>query len=235
MADENTTDIQSNVLDQQNDTAADSSTDTNKTDESTDSSTDDKAKDDKEQLPFNEHPRWKELLEKDKQRDAELAELRSFREQAEPLISKFQPKEEVNIPSWFGGDETAWKAYKADQDRLVDEAETRALKRIREEQESQDKRIKDANAWFESTVSELESTGAKVDRNKLLKTAMDYELVDTKGRWNYKAAYEILKRDEAPDLSLEAKRKAASATVSESKAEKAAPDYKVPRFMRRGL
>src|SRR5688572_10189130 len=126
MPDEETTDIlREGVMDQETDTPADSSTESKQTDESSDSSTEDKSKDDKADVPFNEHPRWKELMDKDKQRDAELAELRSFREQAEPLISKFQPKEEVNIPSWFGGDEASYKAYQADRLKDIEEAETR--------------------------------------------------------------------------------------------------------------
>lgn len=229
--------LREGVMDTGNDTQSESSTETNEAVKSTESSTADKGEDAKAEVPFNEHPRWKELLEKDKQRDAELAELRSFKEQAEPLISRFQPKEDVNIPSWFGGDEDSWEEFSGYLNSLKGEAKAEAIREIKAEQENQNLRVKEANDWFESNVAEIEAKGEKVDRNMLLKTAMDFELVDTQGRWNYKAAAEILKRGntDATAANLEAKKKAASATVSENSAESSATTYKIPRFMRKGL
>lgn len=175
-----------------------------------------------DKTPFDEHPRWKALLEKDKQRDAELAELRAFREQASPILDKFSPKEETNIPIWFGGDEAQWKAYLADQARIVEEAQAKAVAAIESKTQAEQERIQAANVWFESSVSEIESTGAKVDRNKLLKFVMDNQLIDTEGRWNYKKGYEFmtaLERAKQEPSNLSDRKNLAAATTSESKAE----------------
>lgn len=205
-------------------TQPESSSETKPT-EATQPSTEDKQEDAKANVPFNEDPKVQDYISR--QVDSRIEK---------ELQNRFSPKEEVAIPSWFGGDETTWKAFQADQDRLVSQAEERAVKRIKDEQAKEEELRKSANDWFEQNVRDLETSGGKVDRNKLLKTAMDYELVDTKGRWNYKAAYEILKRDDVPDnSSLEAKRQTAAATISGPEHQGEPAKYKVPRFMRKGL
>src|SRR4051794_35846596 len=68
-----------------------------------------------ESIPWHKDKRWIAWQDEKKTLESQVTELSSFREKAEPLLSRFQPQEEVNIPSWFGGDETAYKAYLADQ------------------------------------------------------------------------------------------------------------------------
>jgi hypothetical protein len=213
-------------------TPKESPTETNQTDESSDSSAEDKKQDVKAEVPFHEHPRFKELIEEKNTLKSELQELRSFKEQTQPLIERFTPKDEITPPAYWGGDADSYKLFLEDQRRLAQEAEERAVQRIKAEREGEDKRIRDANEWFEKSVSDIESSGFKVDRNKLLKTAMDFDLVDTLGRWNYKAAAEILKRDDKPIDLTEKKQVAASAT-SEATPERKPKDYLTPGILRR--
>lgn len=217
---------------EEKETLTESPTESNQTDESSESSAEDKAEDVKAEVPFHEHPRFKELIEEKNTLKTELQELRSFKEQTQPLIERFTPKDEITPPAYWGGDADSYKLFLEDQRRLAQEVEDRAVQRIKAEQEGEDKRIREANEWFEKSVSDIESTGFKVDRNKLLKTAMDFELVDTQGRWNYKAAAEILKRDEKPIDLTEKKQVAASAT-SEPTPERKPKDYLTPGVLRR--
>ncbi|MBI3260498.1 MAG: hypothetical protein HYZ54_13645 [Ignavibacteriae bacterium] len=169
------------------------------------------------------------LKEEAKELRRQVAELAEFRTKAEPLIEKFQPKEEVQIPEWFGGNQDQWKAFKANQESIINDAKERAIKEIDERTSQEQRRIQEANTHFESSVRSLEEEGNEVDRNKLLKFVMDNEMVDGKGRWNYKAGYKFMaameKASEQPS-TLPARKKLAASTTSEAKAEQAPREYK---------
>jgi hypothetical protein len=177
--------------------------------------------------PFHEDPKIQDYI--NRQLEKRLAEESSKLESN--LADKFSPKEETTtIPVWFGGDEAQWKAYQADQARIVEEAKERAIREIETRTQAEQAKVKEAQDWFEQSVSELESTGAKVDRNKLLKFVADNELVDSKGRWNYKAGYQFMAAQEQlkakPDLTD--KKRLAASTTSNNKAEDKPKDYKTP-------
>src|SRR4051812_35843276 len=142
--------------------------------------------------PFHEHPRFQELIKQKSELEEKVSELSSFREKAEPLLSRFNPQEEVQIPSWFGGDEAAYRAYQADQAQVLEQATQKAVKAMEERTDKEQQQIKAANEYFESSIADIESQGHKVDRNKLLKFVADNELVDTQGRWAYKKGYEFM-------------------------------------------
>jgi hypothetical protein len=193
------------------------------------SSTEDKQEDEKPNVPFHEDPKIQEYIQRqvDKRIEQESSRI------DEKLSQIPQQEEPSDIPVWFGGDEIAWKAFQADQDKLVTQAEERAFQRIKQEEDQQKQRVNEANEWLETNIREIESTGFKVDKNKLLKTAADFELVDTKGRWNYKAAAEILKREEKKtDPTLPERKKLASVTTETDIKEDKPKDYTTPEDLR---
>jgi hypothetical protein len=207
-----------------------------KSEEKSEDNTQDEAPKIEEKLPpFHEHPRFKELIEENRTLKSSVSELSSFREKAEPLLSRFNPQEEVNIPSWFGGDETAYKAYLADQAHIVEEATQKAVKEIDERTSKEQQRIKEANEHFENSITDLEAVGNKVDRNKLLKFVNDNQLVDTEGKWNYKAGYQFMsamEKAKADPSNLDARKQVAAATTSEPVAEPKKKDYQTPDSLR---
>lgn len=210
----------------ENEDSEDSSTETNEEDTTEESSAQEEKEDAKEEpVPWHEDPRWKAWQE-------EKENLLKFKEEAEPIVRQFKPKEEVKIPVWFGGDEEQWNAYQVDQKRIVEEAEERAIKRIKSEREDEEKRIKEANDYFEQSVTEIEKSGDKVDKNKLLKFVMDNELIDSQGRWAYKQAYKFMKAMDKgtsdADENLDARKQMAASTTSESKAEKKPKGFRTP-------
>lgn len=82
----------------------------------------------------------------------------------------------------------------------------------------------EATSFFENEVKEIESNkdmnpkGLKVDRNKLLKCALDNDLIDSQGRWNYRAAWRILQHSEATKPSgTQEKKDLAQATTSDNR------------------
>ena len=217
------------------DNSADSSTDEKTDTNSTGSSDQDKKSTEKKEGDenFADHPRWKEreddwIKRFNDQETRHTTEIETIRKDIE---SKFEKKREnladADVPEWFGGDAKAWEQYKAHEEARLLEAEERAIKRVEEKAEKGQKAIDEATTFFNDEVKVLETDkeinpeGVKVDRNKLLKFTMDNDLVDSKGRWNYRAAFKLLKAgvSSAKNDSTDEKKKIAAAGLSENKSE----------------
>lgn len=176
--------------------------------------------------PFHEDPKIQEYIERQVNKRIEEGLPQIEQNLSEKLIPKT-----TAVPDWFGGDEEAWQKYQEHENQKIQEAEERAIARIRAEQESEAKRVSDANQWLDANVSEIEAEGVKVDRNKLMKTALDYQLVDTQGRWNYKAAWQILNAQQ-PKVDTTGKKKLAASTTESVKTEEKPRDYLTPDELR---
>lgn len=186
---------------------------------------------------FLNHPRWKEREEDWNKRfnDQEARhqeDLKKIREEFGE--ARKENKQNTDIPSWFGGDQEAWDAYRADRDAEIKAAEDRAIERIKGEKTAEQKAIDDATNYMQSEISAIESDktinpdGSKVDPNKLLKFVLDNDLVDSKGRWNYRAGFRMMKANSSqPEKKVDTTRKEmAGATNSDSKAEQKPTPYK---------
>jgi len=187
-------------------------------------------------IPFHQHPRWKDReTEWDKrfndQESRHQDDLRKLRE--EFAGAKKTNAEETEVPSWFGGSKEQWDAYRKDRDAEIKSAEERAYERITSTKSAEDKAVKEATDYMNSELTAIESDktlnpkGAKIDPNKLLKIVMDNDLVDSKGRWNYRAGYAIMQNQANSSAPKPGDRKAiAGATTSESKADDKPANYK---------
>lgn len=239
----------------ENDNSGDSSPDEETDTEQTPAPEEDKEKGEEDKGAsenLDSHPRWQER-EKDwkerfnQQEERHTGEITKLREE---FVSKDQPKADetpIEIPSWFGGDKEQFKAYKKDLSQQITEAREGAkedtLKDISSKSETEKKAIDDATTYYNEQVSEIETDktvnpeGQKIDRNKLMKFVLDNELVDTKGRWNYRAGFLMMKANitNVKNSTLNAKKKIASATTSEKNAEdkpsafKTSEDFKNPQ------
>ncbi len=127
-------------------------------------------------------------------------------------------------------------------DKQLQAAEERAFKRFQDQTGAQDKLVQEATEYMQAEVKAIESdkelnpTGAKIDPNKLLKFVLDNDLVDSKGRWNYRAGFRIMGAQAASAKANAGDRKdIAGATTSEPKPEskpaafKTSEDFKVNR------
>lgn len=216
--------------DTEKENSADSSSDETNADTQSD---EEKNSDEKKEgdAGFANHPRWKEREDDwkerfNKQEERYTNDLKAIREE---FAEKIKPKRDDNsdIPLWFGGDENQWKVFQQDQERIIKEAEERAVERIESTASEERKRQEDANKYFEEQVFEIESgTGEKVDKNKLIKYAIDNDLVDSKGRWNWKVAHRLLTSTSEKPSNKEDRKKIADATSSDKKS-----DAKPPSFM----
>jgi hypothetical protein len=185
---------------------------------------------------FANHPRWREREDDwknrfNQQEERHTSEITKLRE--EFLGSKAKASETTDVPSWFGGDEQQWKEFQAWNESLVGKAKTEALNEIKTKSEAEQKVIDEATKFFTDSVSEIEAdktinpSGEKVDRNKLLKFVLDNELVDTKGRWNYRAGYQLMKANitATKNQSLDERKKLAGATTTDNRAETKPPAF----------
>lgn len=220
--------------DKENDNSSDSSSDKTNVDQTPssegDANSDAKKDGDK---GFAEDPRWQAREDKwtkrfDEQESRHVSELAKIREDLDQKLTALSsPKdskggESETIPSWFGGDEIAWREFNNLLGNVKESVRKEIVSEIQSRSEQDQKRIDEATSYFQTEVSTIESDkklnpqSEKVDRNKLLKTAMDNDLVDSQGRWNYKAAWQLMRI--APTNNRDRKT-LASGTVAENHAE----------------
>lgn len=182
---------------------------------------------------FADHPRWKERendwtsrFNDQEKRHAE--ELSKFRQEMDEKYGKAggnKPATELpeKIPGWFGGNEEQWQEFRSWSMQNMEQATNKVREQLTQAEQEQQKRVDDATAYFENEVKVLESDkainpqGVKVDRNKLLKCALDNDLIDSQGRWNYRAAFRILASSGPARPSTEEKRNVAAASTSDHK------------------
>lgn len=194
-----------------------------------------------------DHPRWKEretdwtnrFNDQEKRHVGEIAKLR---EEFEAKIAELGPKqpaddtiESLEIPPWFNGDEQQWKDFLDwNEKQVISKAKEMSVKEIESKSTAEKKAIDDATQYFNDEVTaieadkELNPNSLKVDRNKLLKTALDNELVDTQGRWNYKAAFKLMKPSEIFQAkeALNDRKNLAGAITSDTKGDAKPQPYK---------
>lgn len=187
-------------------------------------------------MNLNDHPRWKEREDDwtkrfNEQEERHLQEIQKIREEImsskNAQHSQGTNGESTEIPPWFNGDEKQWAEFQSWNEGLITKAQERALNAIKAKSEEEQRAIDEATQFFNNEVAAIESDkdlnpqGMQIDRNKLLKTAIDNDLVDSKGRWNYKAAFRLMKPAEVfqAKKALEEKKHIASATMSDNRAE----------------
>lgn len=183
---------------------------------------------------LDDHPRWKEREEDWKNRfnDQEKRHLEEIEELRQEFLSKKQ-EEKSDIPIWFGGNEQQWEAYQEHLNSLTNKAKEEAIQELKNKSNEEQKRIEEATNYFQEQVREIESDSSinpesqKVDQNKLMKFVMDNNLVDTQGRWNYKAGFQMMRLQQLANQTnkVTEKKKIANATTSTNQGEEKKSDY----------
>lgn len=196
---------------------------------------------------FYKHPAWKEREVTHKKRYNEqesrhINEMQQLREGMEKSIADAVNSALKNagvsanedIPEWFGTDDPrVWGGYKAHTQQLVQSAVEQALKQINTKTAEEQKAIDEATSYFQNEVAAIESNkelnpeGRKIDRNKLLKVVLDNDLVDTKGRWNYRAAFQIMKPEDIfqAKQALKDRKQFAGATTDNTRTDQKQPNF----------
>lgn len=168
------------------------------------------AKEPEKPKPFHEDPAVQEYIERqvsnrvDKiSKDLEEKFGGSVAQIREEFGQKRKENAEASkIPPWFGGNQAQWDQYREWFDGQLKQAEDRAvngtIERAREATSAEKKAVDEATEYFKTELAaitadkKLNPTGKAIDPNALLKAVLDNELVDTKGRWNYRAGMRFL-------------------------------------------
>ena len=188
--------------------------------------------------PFHQHPRWieRETEWKKKFNEQETRHQDDFKKIREEFgTKKTENTEQTEIPEWFGGEKKQWDAYREDRDKSLKEAEEKAYKRLASEDNKKTEAVEEATKYMNSELESIEGDkdlnpkGAKIDANKLLKYVIDNDLVDSKGRWNYKAGFKGMKGEPKPVATTKDKKAIAVATTSESTSETTPKPYKTSK------
>lgn len=222
-------------LNKETDTPSDSPTDNNEGEVKPDRGDNtDPVKD----VPFHEHPRWKE-------REAELKELRQFQEEArerlqklDELESRVKPVDGEKIPQWFknmyGDDPETWNDY------VNARKEEKELwkRELLEEQEAERTRAEQETAywtsWVDEQVNNLADAGVgfdpKRDSVELKNIMLKYRPTDEEDNLDFKAGWEILqiaraKQEVATTKRTDEKKKVATLTTDRSRGETQRKDF----------
>lgn len=199
--------------------------------------------------PLHKHPRWVEREDDWKTRYNEQEkrhtdEFKKLQEETDRKIQEALGKKgedgdtsETEVPEWFGGDEQQFKSFNNYLGTLTEKAQTEAVNEMKQKGEQDQKAVEDATEYFNTEVKGIEDNkdlnpeGVKVDRNKLLKFVLDNELVDTQGKWNYKAGWKLMRANvnNAKNAKIDEKKKVASATTTEKGSEPAIPTVRTSK------
>lgn len=165
--------------------------------------------------PFHEHPRWVERENEHKKRfnDMESRHQEDMKNMREEFSEARKANaENTQIPSWFGGTQEQWDAYRTHEDKKLKEAEDRAEKRAFDKleakrgeeaksKESEDAKVKEATDYMHAELKvlgddkTLNPEAIKIDSNKLVQYTIDNMLVDAQGRWDYRKAFRYMKAE----------------------------------------
>lgn len=185
-----------------------------------------------ENTPFHKDPRWirreeeaAHLREENARISAEVASLKE-------VTSKLHTP--VSIPEWFkelyGENESAWSKYSEREVQREQEIEQRVLQKQEAQRQEAQQETQRWSQWVDEEIAKLSAEGAVFDRNKLIKTMLDYRPTDENNNFDFKKGYEIYKKDEALEVKVapehsQARKQLADTATASRKGEKKAKDY----------
>lgn len=202
-------------------------------------SQDDGVKKDADPNNLLNHPRWQER-EKDwttrfnSQEQRHVEEINKLREEITGKLGA--DKKEVtadDIPPWFAGDEQQWSQFLEWNKGLIKQAQDETRQSITAQSEQEQKKINEATDYFNNQIAEIENDktlnpqGVKVDKNKLLKFVADNKLVDTEGRWHWRAGFMMMNAGvkQVNNKGIDEKKQIANATIGDRKTDSAPPAF----------
>ena len=175
-------------------------------------------------IPFHEHPRFKQLIE---EKNTLKADLEKFKDDAEGKLNAIE-KDSIEMPKWFsdtyGDDEELWKNYQTglqeQEERIRENVLSEIDNKTNAERESQNRIV----TWRDNEVQRLTEEGKKFDKKELFDVMSKYQptAVDTDGNTvlSFDRGYELLQitKEATKDKVTPAlKKKAAALTGSSSK------------------
>lgn len=193
------------VEEQEKENSSDSSTDDNQNGNDQSRTGDENKSAEPKRVPFHDDPEVQDYIKR--QVDGIKTELEAkyggdITSIKDALGKTQKDTTSSKIPRWFGGNQDQWDEYRGDLNAniaaAVKEARESTLSEIQNSSKKQQDAVQEATRFFNDEVKAIQGDktlnpgGDKVDPNALLKCVMDNDLVDSKGRWNYRAGWRVL-------------------------------------------
>ncbi|MDH4127321.1 MAG: hypothetical protein OEV44_01110 [Spirochaetota bacterium] len=210
--------------------------------ETSEDSQSEKKEEEEKELPFHEHPRFKELIEEknsaNERADKTSRELEKLREETESKFSELKESQSktTTIPNWFtelyGENEVAYAKYQ-EQDKATREDIKREIREeFKREEEEKKNSIKKWENRIEEQLKELEDSGEKFDKNELKKLMEENPTYTQDGEFNFREKLELLKLRNSKDPKKVKARKEIVDDDGKSKAEPADKKWFTPADMK---
>lgn len=183
-----------------------------------------------ENVPFHEHPRWKQREE----------ELETLRKQVADLTAPKPDSADSTVPEWFrelyGDNATAWEKYNENHTVELERIRQEAVQFVEQKQQAEVAETQKWNQWVETELGKLSSSGKTFDRNELINVMLTYRPTDTSNSFDFEAGfkiYEALKAKPAADpVKSQARKQLADTTTSTTAGEKKPKDYQTSATLR---
>lgn len=153
--------------------------------------------------PFHEDPEVQSyiqrqvesrLTESEKKHTEDMAALRTeIAAGKKPDITAEKP------PKWFGGNQEQWGEFQEYIGKKTAGVGEGVIKTISQTKQQEETAVAEATTYLQSEIAAIQGDktlnpkALKVSAEELLKVVLENELIDTKGRWNYRAGWRILR------------------------------------------
>jgi hypothetical protein len=133
-----------------------------------------------EKLPFHKNPRWQELVQRNKSMEVELQELKTLKDQVEPLLNSHQQNQQNTepLPDWFvqlwGDNREAYEIMKTRDQELVQQVKQETIQAIQNQELEKIQAETEWNNWVTAEYAAMKSEGLKFEQNELMKFLTDH-------------------------------------------------------------
>lgn len=150
-------------------------------------------------VPFNEHPRWKEMQQELAYARQRADELAGYVQQIPGYLDSMRQQltsKEAPIPEWFvelyGNSPKAWQLYQQRETQMYQQMQQNIVQGIQQQAQYQEQVTTYWESQVENEYKRLEQSGKKFDRAELQAVLLNYRPIGENGLLDFEKAYDIL-------------------------------------------
>jgi hypothetical protein len=151
---------------------------------------------DESNVPFNKHPRFKELIAEKKRLQEENSKLKEL-EEKQAKFEKMLKEENPEVPEWFkagfGDDVNLAKQFAKYTEHQREQIKQEILGEWKKQQTEAESKQAEYNKIIDEALDELRESGAQFEKNAFLKVVEEYLPTNPDGSINMDKAYDIYK------------------------------------------